>query len=117
MYFSQKVRDFAKVALDYYFQAQYEKGMQKYNTFLTTFNGRDAFDDAMQESMDLTMYLNQLRLERNVICRIICNGIALDELPENVKEYIVKHGTYIALDKMPENMKEYSEKHGNCTIY
>jgi len=92
MYFSQKVRDFAKVALDYYFQAQYEKGMQKYNTFLTTFNGRDAFEDAMQESVDLVMYINQLRLERNDLCKVIKNAIALDELPDSIKDYVQKHG-------------------------
>ncbi len=90
MYFSQKVRDFAKVALDYFFQEQYEKGLQKYNTYLTTFNGRDAFVDAMQESVDLVMYLNQLRLERNALCGIIANGVAMDELPENVSNYIKK---------------------------
>lgn len=90
MYFSQKVRDFAKVALDYYFQEQYEKGIKKYNTFLSTFNGRDAFVDAMQESVDLVMYLNQLRLERNALCGIIANGVAMDELPENVSNYIKK---------------------------
>lgn len=88
MYFSQKVRDFAKVAFDYYFQKQYERGLKKYHVPLTTFNGRDAFDDAMQESVDLVMYLNQLRLERNALCGIIANGIAIDELPENVSNYI-----------------------------
>lgn len=92
MFFSQKVRDFAKVAFDFHFQRQYEKGLKKYNTALTTFNGRDAFDDAMQESVDLVMYLNQLRLERNALCKIIANGIAIDELPEQVKEYIEKYG-------------------------
>lgn len=92
MYFSQKVRDFAKVAFDYYFQKQYEKGLEKYNTFLTTFNERDAFDDAMQESVDLVMYLNQLRMERNALCGIIANGIAIDELPNEVKGYIEKYG-------------------------
>lgn len=92
MFFSQKVRDFAKAAFDFYFQEQYEKGLKKYNTVLTTFNGRDAFDDAMQESVDLVMYLNQLRLERNALCRIIANGIAIDELPENVSSYIERFG-------------------------
>ena len=92
MFFSQKVRDFAKVAFDFYFQEQYEKGLKKYNTVLTTFNGRDAFDDAMQESVDLVMYLNQLRLERNALCEIIANGIAIDELPENVSSYIERFG-------------------------
>lgn len=93
MFFSQKVRDFAKVAFDYYFQEQYEKGLKKYHVPLTTFNGRDAFDDAIQESVDLVMYLNQLRLERNALCGIIANSISIDELPEQVKEYIEKYGT------------------------
>lgn len=92
MFFSQKVRDFAKATFDFYFQEQYEKGIKKYYVPLTTFNGRDAFDDAMQESVDLVMYLNQLRLERNALCRIIANGIAIDELPENVYSYIERFG-------------------------
>ena len=92
MFFSQKVRDFAKTTFDFSFQEQYEKGLKKYNTVLTTFNGRDAFDDAMQESVDLVMYLNQLRLERNVLCEIIYNSIAMDELPENVSSYIERFG-------------------------
>lgn len=92
MIFPRKVHDFAKVAFDYWFQEQYEKGLKKYSTVLTTFNGRDAFEDAMQESVDLIMYVNQLQLERNDLCRVIKGAIALDELPDSVKEYVQKYG-------------------------
>jgi hypothetical protein len=92
MIFTRKVKDFAKVAFDYWFQEQYEKGIKVYNIPLTTFNGRDAFEDSMQEAVDLVMYVNQLRLERNDLCKIIKNAIALDELPRTVQEYVNKHG-------------------------
>jgi hypothetical protein len=92
MIFPKRVKDFAKVAFDYWFQEQYEKGVKKYYVPLTTFNGRDAFEDAMQESVDLVMYVNQLRLERNDLCKVIKNAIALDELPDSVKEYVQRYG-------------------------
>lgn len=92
MIFSRKVRDFARIAFDYFFEEQYRKGLEKYGNPLYTFNDRDSWGDAMQELVDLNMYLNQLRLERNDLCKIIKNGIALDELPDEVRKYIGVHG-------------------------
>jgi hypothetical protein len=40
-------------------------GIKKYNTELLTFNGRDALTDAYQESLDTTMYLKQMLMERD----------------------------------------------------
>lgn len=84
-----KVFDYAKVQLDLWFDAQFKKGLAKYGIPLHTFNGRDAFEDAMQETVDGVMYLNQLRLERNRLCRILLTG---EEPTEEEKEYIEKYG-------------------------
>lgn len=39
-------------------------GIRKYGRPLETHNGRDALTDAWEESLDLTTYLTQMRLER-----------------------------------------------------
>lgn len=39
-------------------------GLRKYGTRLETFNGRDAHLDALQELLDLFVYLHQGRMER-----------------------------------------------------
>lgn len=41
-----------------------EHGIRKYGRALETDNGRDALKDAWEESMDLLLYLTQMRLER-----------------------------------------------------
>ena len=46
------------------FKARSEMGRDKYGTTLHTNNGRDAMNDAYQESIDLVMYLKQQILER-----------------------------------------------------
>lgn len=84
-----KVFDSARAAFDEWFQKQYQKGLLKYGTVLTTFNGRDAFEDSMQEAVDLIMYVNQLRIERNRLCEVLFYGI---EPTEEEKEYIERHG-------------------------
>lgn len=38
-------------------------GMATYGVPLTPFNGRDALEDALEEGLDLCVYLTQLRLE------------------------------------------------------
>lgn len=42
-----------------------EFGKKKYGTYLYTDNGRDALQDAIEEAMDLVMYLVQVREERD----------------------------------------------------
>ena len=44
---------------------QYNKGLDKYSTPLKTFNGRDAYKDALEETADLLQYLTQLKMERD----------------------------------------------------
>jgi len=84
-----KVFELAKNEIEKFLERQFQKGLNKYGTPLTTFNARDAFDDGMQEAVDLIMYLNQLKLERNRICEILLYG--LEPTPEE-KEYIGKYG-------------------------
>lgn len=84
-----RVFELAKKEIDGFLERQFQKGLSKYGTVLMTFNGRDAFDDGMQETVDLIMYLNQLRLERNRLCEIHLNG--LEPTPEEM-EYIEKYG-------------------------
>jgi hypothetical protein len=45
-------------------RGQYEKGMAKYGTSLMTFNGRNPFQDAMEEWSDLGRYITQMDVER-----------------------------------------------------
>jgi hypothetical protein len=41
-------------------------GVQRYGTVLQPFNGRDALQDAYEESLDQTMYLKQEIIERSL---------------------------------------------------
>lgn len=47
------------------FRARAEEGKKKYGTYLKTHNGRDPLVDALQEAMDLVMYLTQAIMERD----------------------------------------------------
>lgn len=41
-------------------------GMERYNTLLQVFNGRDSLVDAYEEALDLATYLRQLIAERQI---------------------------------------------------
>lgn len=43
-------------------------GKEKYGTYLRTQNGRNALNDALQEALDLVMYLKQAIMEREKTC-------------------------------------------------
>ena len=45
--------------------ARAEHGKQTYGTYLETFNGRNALQDAYEEALDLAMYLKQAILEQS----------------------------------------------------
>lgn len=45
------------------FDGQVTKGLEKYGTYLKTFNGRNAYHDFMQELVDCLMYATQLNME------------------------------------------------------
>lgn len=84
-----RVFEIAKDELNNFLSRQFEKGIKKYGTPLMTFNGRDAFDDGMQEVVDLVMYFNQFHIERNRLCELLYYGI---DPTEEEKEYIEKYG-------------------------
>lgn len=73
-------------------EKQFVKGLEKYNTELTTFNGRDSAQDLMDEIVDALQYATQLQMERNELCRIIYRGMAIDELPGYIQKYIERYG-------------------------
>ena len=55
-------------------RARSEFGERKYGTRLTTHNGRDAYLDALQEVLDLVVYLHQAQMEHAEL------GAKVDEL-------------------------------------
>lgn len=84
---SQTVLATAKAAYDNTFEKQIAKGLEKYGVVLTTFNGRDAGKDAIEELVDLSVYLTQLRMEhqayREILACIIYDNPQI-VLPERV---------------------------------
>ena len=54
------------------FDKQIKKGMDKYGVVLSTFNGRDAGQDAVEELVDLSVYIAQLRMEHQAFAEILC---------------------------------------------
>lgn len=67
----QTVLATAKADYEKTFDRQIEKGMEKYGVVLKTFNGRDAGKDAFEELVDLSVYLEQLRLEHLALAEIL----------------------------------------------
>ncbi len=68
----QTVLSTAKASYDTVFDKQINKGMDKYGVVLSTFNGRDAGQDAVEELVDLSVYLTQLRMEHQAFAEILC---------------------------------------------
>ncbi len=54
-------------------QTQYKKGKEKYGVVLTTFNGRDAGQDCLEELVDAVQYLTQLRMENEALKKQLDN--------------------------------------------
>ncbi len=83
----QTVLATAKAAYDTVFDKQIKKGMDKYGVVLSTFNGRDAGQDAVEELVDLSVYITQLRMEhqayREILACIIYDNPQI-VLPESV---------------------------------
>lgn len=42
-----------------------KQGIKTYGMSLQPFNGRDALQDALEEAMDLVVYLTQVKIERD----------------------------------------------------
>lgn len=58
------------------FQQRKTIGLERYNTLLTTFNGRSAAQDAYEEQLDLVQYLRQLLDEWAVIQPVVDAAVA-----------------------------------------
>lgn len=60
-------------------------GKETYGAPLTTFNGRDALKDALEEALDLTQYLFQAILERDQLLTELAraNSAARPKPPED----------------------------------
>lgn len=59
-------------------------GLKKYGTILQANNGRDACRDALDEALDLIVYMRQLVTERPLI-----EGVRLDSMYRNVIEFAI----------------------------
>jgi hypothetical protein len=57
-------------------------GISRYGRPLQTFNGRNAFQDAREEALDLVMYLKQAELEQAALKARIDQALRLHHVPE-----------------------------------
>lgn len=78
-----------------------EKGLETYGVPLQVFNGRDALWDAIEEIVDLIVYLKQALIERNlslfnllklrllyfIVIRVIAPGLILIYRDKNDKKH------------------------------
>ncbi len=91
----------AKAAYDTVFDKQIKKGMDKYGVVLSTFNGRDAGQDAVEELVDLSVYLTQLRMEhqayREILACILFDNPKI-HLPEKILDCIFVAKPYENMD-------------------
>lgn len=75
-------------------KTQVEKGERKYGVRLTTFNGRNAYEDAAQELVDAFQYVTQLDMERVAMAQLLLFfGVTYnfwDLLNEEVQQMVVK---------------------------
>lgn len=75
-------------------EMQFRKGMEKYGVPLVSFNGRNPFQDALEELFDLSQYLEQARCESETVAKLfyvyaITEGF-FDSLPEHIKLYLTR---------------------------
>ena len=93
----------AKAAYDTVFDKQIKKGMDKYGVVLSTFNGRDAGQDAVEELVDLSVYLTQLRMEHQAFAEILVCVLAENPqvvLPSAIKNSIDNVSPFVSLDML-----------------
>lgn len=90
-------------------EARKQVGIQRYGTPLQAFNGRNSVLDAYEEALDLTVYLRQVRVERDAAVVLvgelmsICNGMGLSpSLAERLFEVVAK--LYEALGVRPSEV-------------
>lgn len=83
--FQNSIRDLERV-----FKQQFDKGLKTYGVPLTTFNGRNAAEDALQEAVDLIQYLEQLSRERDVYGAILFHLYMTSNRLDNLPVAVIK---------------------------
>jgi hypothetical protein len=98
----QKIWELANKKFGEQSRLQYEKGFSKYKVPLTNFNGRNPFQDAREEVVDMHQYLTQAETEFESIAGIlyvyaVTEGF-FDQLPKHIQERLiaVADGAYLA---------------------
>lgn len=62
--FAELKKEFGDSDLWHYYEERNELGMKTYGKILETFNGRDCLVDALEEALDLSVYLMQYYMEQ-----------------------------------------------------
>lgn len=109
----QKIWDLATKRFQEQSQKQYDKGFAKYKVPLTNFNGRNPFQDAREEVVDMHQYLTQAETEFNSIAKIlyvyaVTEGF-FDQLPKHIQEKLiaVADGAYLSEICQEEGIQFY----------
>lgn len=98
----KKIWDIATQRFQDQSKKQYDKGMKKYNVPLTNFNGRNPFQDAREEVVDMHQYLTQAEEEFKTIANLLyvyaINEGFFGTLPKHVQQRLmmVVDGKFIA---------------------
>lgn len=71
-------------------------GIQRYGSALMTHNGRDAIQDALEEAVDLAVYLKQVQMETRdkdqELVRLRAEVTAARKYAEEMREFASPHG-------------------------
>lgn len=67
----KKIWDLAMDRFEEQGAKQYKKGFEKYGVPLTNFNGRNPFQDAREEIVDLNQYMTQAEEEFNTVAKLL----------------------------------------------
>lgn len=67
----KKIWDLATRRFNEVSEKQFKKGFDKYKVELVNFNGRNPFNDAREEAVDLSQYLTQAEEEFNTMARYL----------------------------------------------
>lgn len=87
-----KIWDLATKKFNKASEVQYKKGLDKYKVSLESFNGRNPFNDAREEVVDLHQYLTQGEAEFDTLARYLYVYAKTEgfwgQLPDYLKERI-----------------------------
>lgn len=120
----KKIWDLATQRFQEQSKKQYDKGFAKYKVPLTNFNGRNPFQDAREEVVDLHQYLTQAEEEFGTVARLlyiysITEGF-FGSLPSHVQDRLLQavDGKFLADLCKEEGVEFYGtvKAHGPKTI-